>query len=343
MRSWAVPALLLFGLLFFLGCFGIGESPPPAPEYNPNPLPPSPGPFQPGPPPAPAPAPVGLQIHFVDVGYGDATLIRSDGQVVLIDTGTAESASKLVAYLHAQGVEKIDLLILSTPDLRFSGGASSVLRSFTVGQVWTNGVNYTDSNWRVLSDLLRSVPSKSVEYGDAQTWGKLTLTALNPQSPRSLSNPDLDSVALKLSYGHFCALLFSNSEAAGASGADAGTVVGGVESKIITGPLPVVCPVLRVSHHGSGNSASFQLLDSTKPEAAIISVGPNPPQNAYPEPTTIRRLALKNVSIYITDRLGTVTVASDGLGYEVRPEKPWDDSYGRLLNNVAFGGKKYWG
>ena len=126
------------------------------------------------------------------------------------------------------------------------------------------------------------------------------------------------------------------------AGPNGGTVVGGVDARIITGYVPVACQVLRVSHHGSGNAASFQLLQNVNPEVGIISVGPNPPQNAYPEPTLIRRLLLKNVSVYATNRLGTITVSSNGTGYSLTSQKPADDSYWRFINDVAYNGQPYW-
>ena len=40
-----------------------------------------------------------MKIHFIDVGQGDATLVQSDGQFMLIDTGDIAAADKLLNYL----------------------------------------------------------------------------------------------------------------------------------------------------------------------------------------------------------------------------------------------------
>ncbi len=340
------PHLLLFAaLLSFLllaGCLEfLNSSPTPSPQYNPNATLPPQQYAPPTPLNATAPFRVGLEMTFIDVGYGDATLIRSNNLTVLFDTGPAETASKVIDTLRSKGIEKIDLLVLSSNSPQFTGAAPAVMRQFVVSQLWTNGVNYTDPNSQAIASLSQFVPTHSLSYGFSQTWGLFNLTALNPSDP-PIGGPDADSVVLKASYGRFCALLFSNSQASGAAGNEAGSVIGGVDARIVSGPVPINCPVLRVSHHGSGNAASFELLERSGPEVGIISVGPNPPQNAYPEPTLIRRLLLKNVSVYTTDRLGTITVVSDGAGYNITTERPADEGYWNFINSVSFNGKPYW-
>lgn len=338
-------ALLALSAFLLFGCLG-SESPPlpPAPDYNPNgtlnTTPPYLNPVPLNPVPATPTSP--LAVSFINVGYGDATLIQSDGKTILFDAGPTETSGVVTSYLRSRGVEKIDLLVLSSNNPLFVGAAPSILRQFSISQVWINGVDYPDENWQFINEQMRGIPNSSVQYGSTGTFGKLNITVLNPQEQRSNGNPDTDSLVLKLDYGKFCAVLFSNSEASAASGSDPGTVIGGVDARIATGVVPVAgCQLLRVSHHGSGNSASFQFLERMKPETAVISVGPNPPTFAYPEPTAIRRLMLRNVSVYITDKLGTIEVDSDGLTYNVVTERPYAGAYRQFLGSI-YDGAKYW-
>ncbi len=338
--------LVLSGLLLSLGCLGFGESPTAAaPAYNASKAPPVTTPVNNTPlpnatPPQPPVISAAFEMSFINLSMADATLIHTKERTILFDAGSAESAPKLVSYLHSKGIDKIDVLILSSNDPAYVGGAPEILRQFTVSEVWTNGGTYSDALWGSIQDLLGPSSSRSVVYGYNRTWGDLEVTVLNPQTSR-LSGEG-DATVIKVSYGSFCSLLFSNSLAAGASSADAGTVVGGVDSRIITGPVPVNCPVLRVSHHGSANVASFQLLNKMNPSDAIISVGPNPPQDLYPAPALIRRLILNNVTVWTTDKLGTVTVTSDGTTYSMRSDKPRDTKYGKFLENVIYNGASYW-
>ena len=65
--------------------------------------------------------------------------------------------------------------------------------------------------------------------------------------------------------------------------------------------------VLAVGHHGSQYSTSQALLDQTRPEYALISVGAD---NSYGHPAqeTVERIAAAGAEIYRTDVAGTVTV-----------------------------------
>ena len=339
--------LMLAGLLL-LGCLGGPQTPAaPAPDYNQPPASPSGATPIPSSPTSPSPssnlsAPAQFEIVFLNVSMGDATLIRASNRTVLFDAGPAEQAPALVSKLRARGVSRIDLLVLSSNDPLFVGGAQRILQEFPVEEVWTNGLNYSDLTWSSIVPYLDPAKTRAVAYGDSQAWGDFKLEALNPQPGLLRISPEADSIVLKATYGSFCALLFSNSLAAGASTSDAGTVFGGVDSKIISGPIPLSCRVLKVSHHGSANAASFQLLNEANPADAIISVGPNPPQNLYPEPALIRRLMLRNASVWTTDRLGDITVSSDGSAYTISSRPARDSKFGRFIESVANTGASYW-
>lgn len=347
MEPKALLAILLISFcLFFAGCLGGQQTAKQDAEYKPANQ--SKGTYPVLPvepyneslnisPPAP------IEITFLNVGYGDAALIRSEGKTILFDAGPNTDAKEVAAFLRNKRISKIDLLVLSSNDPLFVSGAPEILRSFEVGEVWYNGGDYSDSLWAQIMGLAKEHKIKAVQYSDSFEEGNFSLLVLNPFEGERNTNPAMDSIALKAQYNDFCAVLFSNSEASGASGSDPGTVSGGVDNRIISGSIPVAgCQVLKVSHHGSANSASFQLLDNMKPEAAIISVGRNPPQNLYPSEALIRRLLLRNTSIYTTDKLGDITVSSEGKGYEIKTEFARNTAYAQFLNQVGYGGMKYY-
>ncbi|PIT84923.1 hypothetical protein COU37_00165 [Candidatus Micrarchaeota archaeon CG10_big_fil_rev_8_21_14_0_10_45_29] len=333
----------VFSLLLIAGCVG-GEESPAAPAYNPNPALDAPLFDTNTSAPSYQYAPTSqLEIAFIDVGYGDATLIRSQGKSILFDAGPDANADALGNYLRKAGVQKIDILILSSDDPLFINGAPEILRTFEVGEIWSNGHIYSGANWEKISGLAEDIPISDVEYANSFEDGNFTLTVLNPfPGLKNTDYSDMDSIVLKAQYENFCAVLFSNSEASGAVGSDGGTVFGGVDNRILNGPISIEgCKVLKVSHHGSGNSASFQLLERMKPEVAIISVGKSPANTKYPDTTLLRRLLLKNMNIYTTDKLGTITIKSDGQGYEAQTELARDTSYIAFINNIAYGKQSY--
>jgi len=341
---------LLVGLLLAFGCLGFGESAPAPAAPNYDTPPPTPvTPITPNKPEPTKPAnttPTITQasefgMYFLNVSFGDATLIKTADTAILFDAGPADMSSRVVRELRARGVEKINLLVLSSNDPAFVGGAVRVLQDFAIDEIWITGTNYSDMTWDSITPYLQANKVKAVRYGDSKTFGALKVETLNPFEPL-IGTSDADSIALKVSYGSFCSVLFSNSVAAGASGVDAGTVAGGVDSKIISGSIPVLCPVLKVSAHGSANAASFQLLNKANPTDAIISVGPNPPANLYPQPALLRRLILRDVKIWTTDKLGTIAVYSDGTTYALSSQVMRDSKYGKFLEDVANRGSSYW-
>ena len=348
LRLFLLGAVL--AALLFAGCLGSDQAQTPAPsapDYNA--ALPSPRPISPTTPTPTYPANISapsaahpFEMVFLNLSMGDATLIQTANQTILIDTGPAEMAPRTIRALASRGITKLDLLVLSSNDPAFVGATPLVLQQFPVDEIWINGLNYTDDTWGTVRPYLEAGKTKAVSYGDSESWGPLKLEVLNPSKPLILGSSDADSIVLKASYGTFCSLLFSDSLAAGASTSDAGTVAGGVDSKILTSSISVSCPVLKVSHHGSANAASFQLLQAAQPSDAILSVGPNPPQNLYPSPTLLRRLVLRNATIWTTDRLGDITVDSDGAGYTLGSQVARDVKYGQFIENVVSRGANYW-
>ena len=71
-------------------------------------------------------------VHFIDVGQGDATLLLSGRQAVLVDAGTPESADALVGYLHGLGIERLYAAVATHPHADHIGGMAQVLDAFPV-------------------------------------------------------------------------------------------------------------------------------------------------------------------------------------------------------------------
>lgn len=71
----------------------------------------------------------GLQVSYINVGQGDAALIRDSGGFdVVIDGGRVAAGPTVVAYLRQQGVDDIDVLVASHADADHIGGLIEVLK-----------------------------------------------------------------------------------------------------------------------------------------------------------------------------------------------------------------------
>src|SRR5256714_801346 len=75
--------------------------------------------------------------------------------------------------------------------------------------------------------------------------------------------------------------------------------------------------LLKVGHHGSRTATSDEWLDELAPREAVISVGRNN-HYGHPAPEVLERLARHGVTVFRTDRNGTITFSTDGHGERVR-------------------------
>ena len=76
-----------------------------------------------------------LQVHFIDVGQGDCTLITSDGEAMLIDAGNNDKGTLVQSYLQKQGISTLDVVICTHGDSDHSGGIDVVLTKFDCKKV----------------------------------------------------------------------------------------------------------------------------------------------------------------------------------------------------------------
>ncbi|MBI2535827.1 MAG: MBL fold metallo-hydrolase, partial [Gemmatimonadetes bacterium] len=226
------------------------------------------------------------ELVFLDVGQGDAVLIRSpEGRTALIDAGPGS----IVSMLLGLGVDTIDLAIASHPHVDHIGGMEEVLRTFPVRYYLDNGVPHTTGTYR---SLMRWVEQSGVTYLEASartlSLGSVNLRILPPPATaRSLND---QSVGVIVEFGAFKAILTGDSEWAELE-------------HIRTLGVPEVS-VLKAAHHGSYNGVNPAWLAATRPEVVVISCGS---RNPYGHPhAQALHLYQATAAVYRTDVHGTV-------------------------------------
>jgi beta-lactamase superfamily II metal-dependent hydrolase len=242
-------------------------------------------------------------VHFIDVGQGDALLIVApDGKVALIDGG--ESGTGVLAYLQAQGVKRINLMIATHPHADHIGGLIDVLRALPVDEVVTNGQSHTTLAYERFLDAIMAAKAvyTEVKRGDTLTLGGLNLDVLHPQAPEG-DNLNDQSVVLRLLYGTVAFLVTGDAECI-------------AEADMLAAGETVRAQILKVGHHGSRSASSPAFLAAVQPEVAVYSSGA---ANSYGHPHVETLAALANVgtTVYGADVNGTVIITSDGTGYQV--------------------------
>lgn len=123
-----------------------------------------------------------LWVTALDVGQGMALVLETSHHLVLFDTGPryaadADAASRvIVPYLRARGLARVDVLIISHPDIDHAGGAQSILHLLAVDRVWTS----IAPGHRLLGV---TPPLTRCEAGQRLVLGELTLEMLHPDVP----------------------------------------------------------------------------------------------------------------------------------------------------------------
>jgi competence protein ComEC len=246
-----------------------------------------------------------LKVSFLNVGEGEAILVQSSGQNILIDGGpggqmVCQELGKLLPFYE----RKIDLLILSHPHLDHLNGLIEVMKRYQVGKILASP---SSSDLPAYHEFLQLVKEKKIDYFTAISGQSLILSngavldILNPPDTtdiNSVSDLDQNSIVIFLTYGQHSFLLTS----------DIGSQT---ESLLIHDRLIKNADILKIPHHGSGTSSSNLFLKAVDSSVAVISVGANN-QFGHPDKDVLARIAESGTKIiYRTDLNGTITFVMD--------------------------------
>jgi competence protein ComEC len=260
----------------------------------------------PAPPPA-AGAERALEIRVLDVGQGDAVLLRSGGRTALVDAGPSD---RIVQRLRELGVDTLDLLVASHNHADHIGGADAVLDSLPVRFYLDNGV---PASTRIQQRVLERVERAGVTYLAPEpreiSLGSATLRVLPPPPGVPGDEQNNQSVGILVEQGHFQALLTGDSEREEIAAWLAGGAIPDVE-------------LLKAAHHGSRDAVTPAWLARARPEVVVISAGED---NGYghPHPSALRYYCASGRAVYRTDWHGEVTVrVSAGGEYAVAAARP---------------------
>jgi len=245
-----------------------------------------------------------FEIHFLDVGQGDAAIVICDDEVMMIDGGNPDDSDFIYSYLkNTIQVDHIDYMIASHPHEDHIGGLSGALNACSVGKVYSPVLEY-DS--RAFSSLVKYTEKQGLKLtlpvvGETFSLGSAVVQILGPiQTYDSINDM---SIIVRIVYGETSFLFTGDAE-------------WDAEHDLVDSGYDLSADLLKVAHHGSDTSSSYVFLREVMPQYAVISVGIGN-SYAHPSETVLNRLDDCNTSIFRTDLLGTIILHSNGLDVEL--------------------------
>jgi competence protein ComEC len=239
-----------------------------------------------------------LWVSALDVGQGMGIVLETAGGVVVFDTGPRYSADAdagsriIVPYLRARGVRRVDVLIVSHPDIDHAGGALSVLRALPVQRIWTS----IPPDHRLLGG---AQPVTRCEAGQRLALGDLQLEVLHPapelyRQPRATTNAR--SCVVMASVGQHRVLL-------------TGDVPARQEQQILERAAgagrDLAAALLIAPHHGSHSSSSAAFISATAPRWVSMQLGYRN-HFGHPHAEVVQRYRERGVAIERSDEQGAV-------------------------------------
>lgn len=270
--------------------------------------------------------PSALEVDFLSVGQGDATVIRSpSGAVMVVDAGLPGRGNFAVApWLRRRGIGTIDVLVATHADLDHSGGLAELIEQFSVGELWlpregcrrgplADLVAKLPRTTHVRAPTVRAPTVMSADPARASSTASASNEPLTPWAPLSSAlGPGVNVQQLWPVWtegpcaGNNESLAF-RVEFAGRSVLLAADIEAQAERGILQQNMHLRADVLKLPHHGSRSSTTSDFLAAVAPQAAVASLGWRN-RFGFPHPEVVERLEAIAVPLLRSDRDGSVSL-----------------------------------
>lgn len=255
-----------------------------------------------------------LEVHFINVGQGDAILIKTpDEKTILIDAGFHSGPKDKYnpfLYLKQQNITALDAIFITHPhDDHYAGFKylckTKAGKDFPVKAVYYSvnpGPEYGQFN-SCLEDLI----AKSEQHGQVSargppiTFGDVVFSVLSPKEPITEPNKDrnLDSIVMRMTYDKVSFMFTGDADQ---------EIEDALEGNLKS-------DILKVGHHGSRTASGDGFLNKVAPEISVISSNDKDGKGktyAHPHKEALSELKERGGMLIRTDLSGNVVMRSDG-------------------------------
>ena len=255
-----------------------------------------------------------ITIDFLDVGQGDATLIRSpEGKTVLIDAGPPQDG--FVKLLKKRGVKSIDLAVVTHHHTDHIGNMAAVMDEFKPKMYLDSNSSHSTKKYQGLLKAVAAARTETIApFPDKERKINLgsVLLRIFPQPPEDEEDENNNSIGLRVEFGQFSVLLTGDSREE-----ERAWWLKNVAKDLYRKPT-----VMLLAQHGAVAGVDREWLNATECKLAVASSGYG--DKYGPHPRTLRLLSREKVELLRTDTLGTITITSDGKDWKIAKERSRD-------------------
>ena len=245
--------------------------------------------------------------HYIDsiyMGQGDATLLVSDGEAALIDTGDEYQARKLIGYLKREGIATLKWVLITHHHPDHYGGLRTLVDAIPTGTILHGHNPHSDNEWATYAALIRNVDIHTAPKTDHV--GQLELTHFHPARNHHWSENDR-SISTHLRFRGRTALVTGDLEATG-------------ELRLVHMRVPAA-EVLYLGHHGSRTSTTEAFLKHINPTLAIASCGRDN-RYGFPHREVVNRLKSHAIPLLTTATNGRTRLIPDDQAWIISTYHP---------------------
>ena len=268
-----------------------------------------------------------MEVHFIDVGQGDATLIKCGDGAMLIDAGENDKGTLVQNYIRKQGVKTLDYLIITHADSDHCGGADVIITKYDIDTIIYPNYEKDTETWRDVTEAMDYQDYEVTEpvVGDSYRLGDATFTIIAPNE-KKYDEGNNYSVGILLEHGDKKFVFTGDAEE------DA-------EEDIVDNKIDISADVLKIGHHGSRTASTEAFIEEVSPQYAVISCGEDN-EYGHPHAQTLNTLRKNMIDVFRTDEQGSIVATSDGveITWNAAPSDTWkagEPTKSSNINNKA--------
>lgn len=235
-----------------------------------------------------APATGCVRASILDVGQGLAVVLETRSRVVLFDAGpryrngSSAGENVVLPYLRSRGIPRVDLAVISHPDIDHAGGLAAIAAALPVGDIVAGNAG-----------LLSDVAARPCILGQRWAWDGVEYTILSPPGEGGMTRNDASCVLL-VAAGE-TRLLFT------------GDIEKPAETRLVERRALPVVDLATVPHHGSRTSSTMPFVLELRPDYAIVSAARHN-QWGFPKPDVVSRWRAAGAQVLNTGISGAILV-----------------------------------